>query len=123
MATGLSSVQRSTQLGLGRVLGAETLAAAVSLLFIATLAFANGGYGSSSWGLAGFGLLWVVALVVALGADVSLTRLEGTTLVGFTGVLAWTLLSNVWTLSATRSVLEAQRTLVYVSGLAALPSK
>ena len=98
----------------------EVLGAAVALVVVAALAFANGGYGSSSWGWSGLVLLWVAALVVALGTDVRLGGLELTALLGFTGVLAWTLLSNIWTLSPTRTVLEGERTLVYVSGLAAL---
>ena len=121
MGSGLfSSVQRSTDLGLGRLGGMEVFGAAVALVVVAALAFANGGYGSSSWGWSGLVLLWVAALVVALGTDVRLGGLELTALLGFTGVLAWTLLSNIWTLSPTRTVLEGERTLVYVSGLAAL---
>ncbi|MBA3735474.1 MAG: O-antigen ligase family protein [Actinobacteria bacterium] len=87
---------------------------------IAALAFANGGYGAISWGWSSLAFLWLTVLILLLRADLRLGGLELSALAAFTGFLAWTYLSNLWTSSATRTMLEGDRTIVYVSGLAAL---
>jgi hypothetical protein len=112
-----SSVERTR---LARLGGTLTLAGAVAFAFVGALAFANGGYGSISWGWSALALLWVAGLALLLRVDPRISALELTALFGLAGVLAWTLLSNIWTFSATRTMLEGQRTVVYVAGLAAL---
>jgi hypothetical protein len=121
LGTGLaSSADRSIGAGLVRLGGIATLSGAIAFVLITALAFANGGYGAVSWGWAALVLLWVGALVVALSAEVRFGALELTSLVGLAGLLAWTLLSNLWTWSATRTVLEGERTVVYLVALCVL---
>jgi O-Antigen ligase len=96
------------------------LSGATTFAFVAALAFANGGYGSISWGWAAVAFLWIAGLALVLRVDLRISALELTTLFGFATVLVWTLLSNLWTFSATRTMLEAERTIVYFAGLAAL---
>jgi hypothetical protein len=96
------------------------LSAMASFVLVAALAFGNGGYGSISWGWSALAFIWVAGLALALRVDPRASALELTALAAFAGVLAWTLLSNLWTFSATRTMLEGQRTVVYVAGLAAL---
>jgi hypothetical protein len=96
------------------------LAGAIALAFVVALAFANGGYGSDSWGWSSLAFVWITGLALALRRDVRITALELTALFGLSGVFVWTLLSSLWTLSITRTMLEAERTVVYVTGLATL---
>jgi hypothetical protein len=121
LASGLaSSIERSTQPRLTRLGGMATLVGGITFAFVAVLAFVNGGYGSISWGWSAFAFLLVAGLALALRIDLRVSALELTALLGFAGVLAWILLSNLWSFSATRTMLEAERTVVYFAGFAAL---
>jgi O-antigen ligase len=96
---------------------------AVSLFVPATvggLALAGGGYSPVVWGLAGLGLLWLLAVGLVLVTRVQLGALEVLTLVSLTGLLAWTGLSVLWSLDVAQSVVEVQRGLVTLAGLAVL---
>jgi O-antigen ligase len=115
-----AAVELGRRATFGRLAGSTGLAAVVSSGLIGGLAFANGGYGSISWGWSALAFLVVAGLALVLRVDLRISALELTALFGWTGVLAWTSLSNLWTLSPTRTVLEAERTVVYVAGLAAL---
>jgi hypothetical protein len=108
---------RASFAGLG---GSTWPGAIVSFGFIAALAFANGGYGTTSWGWSALALLWVAGLVLLLVTDLRLEALDVTALLGLTGLFGWTLLSNFWTFSATRTMLEGQRAIVYAAGFGAL---
>lgn len=103
-----------------RLGGIATLAGVLTFAVVAVLAFANGGYGSISWGWSALAFLSVAGVALVLRADARTSALELMSLAGFAGVLVWTLLSNSWTFSATRTTLEGQRAAVYVAGLAAL---
>ncbi len=117
ISTAPESEGRAKFAGLG---GSTWPALIVSFGFIAALGFTNGGYGATSWGWSALALLWVAGLVLLLVTNLRLGALEVTALLGLTGLFAWTLLSNFWTFSTTRTVLEGQRTVVYLAGLAAL---
>jgi hypothetical protein len=120
MNTEMSAAVQFEGAAMSAGLGRSALALIVTLGMTTALAFVNGGYDATSWGWSAVALLWVAGLVIALSADMQLSRLEVAALLGFTGVLTWTLLSNLWTLSPTRSVLDGERALVYVSGLVTL---
>jgi hypothetical protein len=120
LSGGLISFDHTTQRKLVRIGRIDAFAGSVAFAFVVALAFANGGYGSISWGWSALAFLWVAGLALVLRVDPRLSPLEATALVGFAGIFAWTLLSNLWTSSATRTVLEGERTIVYVAGLAAL---
>jgi hypothetical protein len=97
------------------------LVGAVSFVFLVSAAAAHGGYFAGSWGWLTLAAAWAVVLALVLDAEAGLSRAG----VAFTGLLAayalWSLLSALWSVDATSSVLEAQRNLVYVAGaLAAL---
>src|ERR671937_1015025 len=92
------------------------LAAAVT----ATLAFADGGYFAPAWGWSALALFWVAGLALFLRDRFSFGRLEPAMLAAFTGFVAWVALSAVWSSSTERSILEAQRDLVYLGGLLAV---
>lgn len=82
------------------------------------VAFVNGGYFPTSWGL-----LTVGALALAAGALVrgrlSLTRADSLWVGALAALLGWTALSVVWSRSMPSTVLEVERTLAYAAvGLA-----
>ena len=86
---------------------------------IGGLAFANGGYFPVSWGWSGLGLLWVAAIALALGGAVEIGRRELIFMGALTALTAWVALSILWTSSIPGTVLEIERTLVYLAaGLA-----
>jgi hypothetical protein len=84
------------------------------------LAFASGGYFPSEWGL----LLLAFALVLlgaAVGGErVALGRLDAILLAALAALAGWQLLSTAWSPGADGPVLEAERTLVYLTAVAAL---
>lgn len=83
-----------------------TIVGAVTFAFVVALAFASGGRGSISWGWSALAFLWVAGLALVLRVDATLSALELAAVFGLAAILAWTLLSNLWTLSATRTMLE-----------------
>ena len=84
------------------------------------LAGAQGGYFPSSWGWATFPLLWVAALALVLRERIRLSGSER----AFVGLLValtlWILLSASWSVASAPSILESERGLLYVAGVAAI---
>ena len=91
----------------------------VVALSVGLLAAGNGGYFPPAWGWSAAALLWAAGMALVVGAPARLRPLEWTTLSAFAGLGAWMLLSQLWEHAATQPVLEAERTLVYLAGLAA----
>lgn len=92
------------------------LAAAV----LTPLAAGNGGYFAPAWGWSAAALLWAAAIAVLARDEIEVTAAEAVTVGAFGLLTAWMLLSATWSGDTTSAVLEAERALVYVSGLAAL---
>lgn len=86
---------------------------------LAAVAGAGGGYFATSWGWAALLLGWVAALALLLRRGVWVGPLELACLAALAGLTAWTALSIAWSSDAPGSVLEVQRTLVYLLGLLA----
>jgi hypothetical protein len=98
----------------------EGLAAALAAFApVVGLAGAQGGYFPSAWGWATFPLLWLGALALALRERVRLSRSERTFLGLLIALTLWTLLSATWSVAPSASILESQRGLLYVAGVAA----
>ena len=93
------------------------LVAVVPLTF---LGFAQGGYFPWSWGWATLVLLWGAGVALVLRSAVRLTRPEAIFVVLWLTLLGWIALSSVWSSDQPQTVLEIERTLIYVSGIAAL---
>ena len=81
------------------------------------MAAKQGGYWPTSWGWAALFFLWTTALTVILVPNLELTRLDVAAALAATGFCAWVVLSNLWTSSPTRTMLEAERTVLYVGAL------
>jgi tetratricopeptide (TPR) repeat protein len=90
------------------------------LVAVVGLAFADGGYRPSEWGLA-----IVFFVVVGVSALVVFDppwppRIERAFLAGLVAFTFWTTLSTSWSPGAGAPVLEAERSLVYVAAVAAV---
>ena len=83
------------------------------------LAAANGGYFPSAWGWSSLALLWVVAAAIVVSRRPVLERLDLALIAGLLALLGWTSLSVVWSGTATSTVWETERLIVYVAAAAA----
>ena len=87
---------------------------------IAIFGFASGGYYPTAWGWGALVALWLVATYLVMGAATRPAPLALTMLGGLALLTAWTWLSLLWSDDVDQTVLEAQRTLLYVAVAAAL---
>jgi Flp pilus assembly protein TadD len=92
------------------------LAAAV----LTPLAAGNGGYFPPAWGWSAAALLWAAAVAVLVRSDLEVTLGEVVCVSAFGLLTVWMLISAAWSGDTTSAVLETERALVYVAGLAAL---
>jgi hypothetical protein len=84
-------------------------------LAVGALGFANGGYFPVAWGWSGVALLCLVVAGLAVGVATEATTLDRLFLGALTAVTGWTFLSLLWTSSAPGTMLEGERTLVYLA--------
>ena len=91
------------------------LVGAATFVFLASAAAAHGGYFAGSWGWLTLFAAWAAVLALVLDGEAALSR-AGLAFTGLLGAYAvWSLLSALWSVDPTSSVLEAQRNLVYVA--------
>ncbi len=100
----------------GRTALAPLLIGAVVLLLPAY----QGGYFPVSWGWSSLALLWALGVWAVVAARIELGRLDLALLLPLLGYVGWTALSLAWSPAPGRSMLEVQRGIVYVVGVAAL---
>ncbi len=96
---------------------AELAAGTVAFATVAGLAADNGGYFPTSWGWASVGLCAVGAVLLAVKGLPRLRPLEKLVLGAMACLSIWTFASSIWSISVTRSMLEGERSLVYVGGV------
>ena len=101
----------------GGVTGRGLLLGLTAGLVVGGLAFANGGYFPVSWGWSGLALLWLAVTALVLGIAVEAGALECMWLGVLAALTAWVALSLFWTSSVPETVLELERTLVYVAAV------
>jgi hypothetical protein len=87
---------------------------------IAIFGFASGGYYPTAWGWGALVALWLSATYLVLGTATRPAPLALTMLGGVALLSAWTWLSLVWSDDVDQTVLEGQRTLLYVAVAGAL---
>jgi hypothetical protein len=119
----LSEMRRSPaaafvpSLDVARLAGPLTALGAAAM--VAPLAAANGGYFPTAWGWAAVPFAWAAGLALVVRRRIRLHRLE-IIFLGALGLLtAWIGLSLLWSRDFPQTVLELERTLVYLSGLLA----
>ena len=86
---------------------------------ITLLSFRDGGYFPPEWRAATVALVAAAALAVVLGGIVRPNRGQLAVVVGLGALAGWTALSALWSPDPDASLLEAQRTLVYVAAFVA----
>lgn len=91
--------------------------ALAAFVLVASLGLADGGFHATAWGWAAVALLLPVTGILASWPVPALGRLEVVFLAALAALLAWTLLSAAWSLDADQSVLEGERTLVYLAAV------
>jgi len=95
-------------------------AAAVSFLALVGVVANQGGYFPTTWGPAALGLLAVVTVWLVADGRSDAGRLDVALVTALLLFLAWTAASIVWSVAPANSVLEVERVLVLVAGVAAL---
>lgn len=101
-------------------LGALAVAVALSFAAVLLTGAVNGGYFPSEWGWPTLGFVLVCVLGVLVRERIALTRLEWLAVASLAAFELWTLLSILWSASATEPVLSAERMLVYLLFVPAL---
>ncbi len=87
---------------------------------IAIFGFASGGYYPTAWGWGALVALWLAATYLVIGTATRPAPLALAMLGGLALLTAWTWLSLLWSDDVDQTVLEGQRTLLYVAVAAAL---
>jgi O-antigen ligase len=96
-----------------------SVAALVGFVPVVGLAGAQGGFFPSAWGWASLPLFLLAAVALALRERIWLSRGEQVFIGLLAAFTAWILLSAVWSVAPAESVLETQRSLVYVAAVSA----
>jgi hypothetical protein len=97
----------------------DEVAALGVFVLVAGLGLDGGGYSPTSWGWSAIAVLAVLTVLLARGARRP-QRAGLLLLGGLAGFTAWTALSLAWSDDLDASVLEAERSLLYVGGAAVL---
>ena len=93
----------------------DASAAALGFLSAALLASFDGGFFPTTWGWTALAFSWSAALALVLRAKIHVRAVELALPALLIALLAWVVASLAWTASTTKTVLEAERLLVYVS--------
>jgi hypothetical protein len=92
----------------------------LALLTVGLLASDQGGYFPSSWGWSAIATLWALGLWLVVGVRIDTGSLDVWLAGAFAAFTGWVALSIIWSDSATPSVLELERAVLYMSALAAV---
>lgn len=90
----------------------------LALVSIGIVAADQGGYFPTTWGWTSLAFLWVAGLTIVLRQTVRVSKAEALFLFAWAALLAWIALSTLWSTDLSETVLEVERTLVYVSAAA-----
>jgi len=82
---------------------------------VSLLSFADGGFFPTAWRAAAVGFFCATALALLLRGPVSMSRGQALVPGALAALVAWTALSALWSPDPDASLLEAQRTLVYLA--------
>jgi O-antigen ligase len=104
---------------LGSLAGTSGFAAVLAVVAVGGTGASSGGYFPTSWGWPALGLAWAAAIALLLRSEADAALLD-VAFVGLLGLFAgWIWVSAVWSESPSNSVLEGERALVAVTGVAA----
>jgi O-antigen ligase len=97
----------------------SAVAAVGGAICVGGLAAANGGYFPPAWGWGAIGIAWVAALALVVRPALRFERFDAVLVTAWLAVGAWIWLALLWSTAGWRTVLEGERVLVYVVGVAA----
>jgi O-Antigen ligase len=87
---------------------------------VAGLALESGGYFPHAWVWSSVVLLWLAALVLLIGGRVVIGRSGALYIAAAAALTLWALLSVIWSITHSESVLDARRDVVYLAGALAV---
>jgi O-antigen ligase len=90
----------------------------LALVSIGVVAADQGGYFPTTWGWTALAFLWVAGLTVVLRPTIQVSKAEALFLLAWAALLSWIALSTLWSTDLAATVLEVERTLVYLSAAA-----
>jgi hypothetical protein len=96
----------------------EVASAAVAFAAVAGLGADNGGFFPTTWGWAAVILCGIVVVLLALRGLPRLRPVEKSLVIFVAALALWTFFSSFWSISVTRSMLEGERSLVYLGSVA-----
>ncbi len=96
------------------------LVASAAFAVVFGLGAAHGGYFATAWGWAALGLAWSAGVALVVRSQIHYTRLELAACAALATFVVWIGVSALWSQSVSRSVLDAERALLYVAGLLAV---
>jgi hypothetical protein len=97
----------------------EAAGAALAFAAVVLLSFADGGFFPNAWRAGALALGCVAGLALLVWEPRRPTRAESLVLGGLAALALWAALSAAWSLDSDASLLDAQRTLLYVAAAAA----
>jgi len=103
-----------------RRLGAQSAPGLLVFASVGIVAADQGGYFPTTWGWTSLAFLWAVGLAAVLRPRIRIGKTQALFLLAWVAVLAWIALSTTWSTDRPQTVLEVERTLVYVSAAAML---
>jgi O-antigen ligase/polysaccharide polymerase Wzy-like membrane protein len=116
-ATGLAGARRRERLAF---ISPGLPSAVLAFAPVLGLAAAQGGFFPTAWGWASLPLLWVIAVALAVRQEVRLSVPERA-FIGLTAAVGlWVAISAVWSVAPADSLLESQRSLLYLAGVTAV---
>ena len=104
----------------GRGFAARVLPPLFASGVVAALSLANGAYFPVAWGWSALVLLWAAAIALLVRPRIATSRLELVFLTALASFVAWVGASAAWSIDVAGTVLEVERDLVYVAGVAAI---
>jgi O-antigen ligase len=100
---------------LGAVASPRMRASLLGFVLVASLAASDGGYWPTAWSWTTLACSWIAVLALVLAGDIGISWLQWLFVGLLAALAAWTLASVTWSLSASQSVLEAERLLAYLA--------
>jgi O-antigen ligase len=97
---------------------ADLCAAGIAFVAVAFVGVDDGGYAARSWRWMLLAFASIIALALLNRPKIALGPFERVSLAALLGLAVWTLVSGAWGIAGSDSNREAERTLVYLSGLA-----
>jgi hypothetical protein len=117
----VQALPADAQEGTGSGLLARATPVLLAALPIASLAAAQGGYFPTAWGWAALPLLWVTGIALVVRPSIQLSRAELVFIGALAALTVWVAASTAWSVAGWETVLETERTLLYLAaGVAVL---